>query len=218
MLDVLPNPDTSARQVELAVGRLDSLSTLPCVGAQLLSRLQQGQLSPAAIAGIIRSDPALAAMCLSLVCRRGINPTAGSFSLQRALDQLGEDEVRNAVLSVEAFRPFEPDYHDSGSAASLRKGLVLHSLAVACCAEQIAGSISRPMDPELTYYAGLLHDIGKLALRGLSLSSKETLGSITLSSASTWRRSGDCPTRLCWPPGSITVIRWRYLMTCRKRG
>jgi hypothetical protein len=61
MLDVLPNPDTSARQVELAVARLDSLSTLPCVGVQLLSRLQQGQLSPAALAEIIQSDPALAA-------------------------------------------------------------------------------------------------------------------------------------------------------------
>ena len=165
MLDVLPNPNAAARQVELAVARLDSLCTLPCVAAQLLSRLQQGQLSSSAIAGIIRSDPALAAKCLSLVCRRGINPTAGSFSLQRALDQLPENEVRGAVLSVEVFRPFEPDYHDSGSAAALRRGLVVHSLAVACCAEQIAGSISRPTDSELAYYAGLLHDIGKLALR-----------------------------------------------------
>ena len=46
MLDLLPNPNRAGRQVELAVGRLDSLSTLPCVGLQLFSRLLEGQLSP----------------------------------------------------------------------------------------------------------------------------------------------------------------------------
>ncbi|MHC4351697.1 MAG: HDOD domain-containing protein, partial [Planctomycetota bacterium] len=165
MLDVLPNPDTSARQVELAVARLDSLSTLPCVGVQLLSRLQQGQLSPTVLAEIIQSDPALAAKCLSIVFRHGVSPVRGAYSLRRALDQLPEEEVRNAVLSVEAFRPFEPDDHVGGPAAALRKGLLLHSLAVACCAKQVAQAVSPPVDSELAYYAGLLHDIGKLALR-----------------------------------------------------
>lgn len=164
MLDVLPNPNTAARQVEIAVGSLDSLSTLPCVGAQLLWKLQQGQLSPAAVADIIESDPALAAKCLGLVCRRGVKTAGIGFSLRRALDELPEDEVRDAVLSVRAFRSFEPDYHDGAPGPALRKGLVLHSLAVACCAKQIAEATMIAMDPEMAYYAGLLHDIGKLAL------------------------------------------------------
>jgi len=165
MLDVLPNADTAARQVELAVARLDSLCTLPCIGAQLFSRLQQGQLSPGALAEIIRSDPALAAKCLSLACRRGVNLTDGRFSLERALDELPEHDVRNAILSVEAFRAFEPDYHDGGPSTALKRELLLHSLAVACCAKQIAEAVSPAMDSELAYYAGLLHDIGKFALR-----------------------------------------------------
>lgn len=165
MLDALPNPETAARQVELAVARLDSLSTLPCIGVQLFSRLKQGQLSSAALADVVQSDPALAAKCLSLVGLCGPGVTAGRFSLGRALDQLPDEEVRNAVLSVEAFRPFEPDDHVGGPAADLRKGLVLHSLAVACCARQVAAAVSADLDPELAYYAGLLHDIGKLALR-----------------------------------------------------
>ena len=167
MLDVLPNADTAARQVELAVARLDSLCTLPCVGARLFSRLQQGQLSPGALADIIRCDPALAAKCLSLACRRGANLTAGRFSLERALDELPADEVRNALLSVKVFRAFEPDYQDGGPSASLKKGLLLHSLAVACCAKQITEAVSPAMDSEMAYYAGLLHDIGKFALRGV---------------------------------------------------
>ncbi|UCE49968.1 MAG: HDOD domain-containing protein, partial [Phycisphaerales bacterium] len=165
MLDVLPNPNTAARQVELALARLDSLSTLPCVGAQILSRLQQGQLTPAVIAEIIRADPALSAKCLSLVCRRGGNLTDGKFSLQRALDELPADDIRDAVLSVKAFRPLEPDYHDSRPAIALQRDLLLHSLAVACCARHIAQEVLPVMDSELAYYAGLLHDIGKLALR-----------------------------------------------------
>jgi len=165
MLDVLPNPNAAARQVELAVARLDSLSTLPSVGVQILSKLRQGQLSSSVLVEIIQSDPALAAKCLSLVCRRGAAPEGGAFSLRRALDQLPENEVRNTVLSVEAFRPFEPDNHLGGPAAALRKGLLLHSLAVACCARQVAEAIPSDMDSELAYYAGLLHDIGKLALR-----------------------------------------------------
>jgi putative nucleotidyltransferase with HDIG domain len=151
--------------VEHAVARLDSLSTLPSIGGQILSKLQQRRLSSAVLVEIIQSDPALAAKCLSLVCRRGAAPANRAFSLRRALDQLPENEVRNAVLSVEAFRPFEPDNHLGGPASALRKGLVLHSLAVACCAKQVAEAVPSEIDSELAYYAGLLHDIGKLALR-----------------------------------------------------
>ena len=165
MLDLLPNPNTAARQVELAVSRLDSLSTLPCVGVQLFSRLLEGQLSVSALGDVIETDPALAAKCLSLVCRRGASLSGGRFSLRRALDELCADEVRDELLSVRAFQPFELDYPGVGPGATFRRDLLLHSLAVACCARQIAEAVSPRADSELVYYAGLLHDIGKLALR-----------------------------------------------------
>jgi putative nucleotidyltransferase with HDIG domain len=165
MLDSLPNTDTAARQVELAVSRLDSLSTLPCVGLQLYSRLLEGHFSPSALGDVIESDPALTAKCLSLVCRRGANPSAPGFSLRRALDELPAHEVRDELLSVRAFQPFELDYPDAESSATFRRDLLLHSLAVACCAREIAATVSPRADLELIYYAGLLHDIGKLALR-----------------------------------------------------
>ncbi len=165
MLDLLPDANTAARQVELAVSRLDSLSTLPCVGVQLFSRLGEGQFSPSALGDVIEADPALAAKCLSLVCRRGTNLSGGRFSLRRALDELPAHEVRDELLSVRAFQPFELDYPGDGPGATFRKDLLLHSLAVACCARQIAEAVSLRADSELVYYAGLLHDIGKLALR-----------------------------------------------------
>ena len=46
-----------------------------------------------------------------------------------------------------------------------RTGLWIHSLAVACCCEQIAQLHPElGVDGEQAYLAGLLHDLGKMAL------------------------------------------------------
>jgi len=165
MPDRLSNTKIAAQQVELAVGRLDSLSTLPCVGAKLFSRLRQGQFSPSSIIDIIESDPALTAGMLSLISRRGLSRPDGSFSLLQALEKLPAHEVRDIALSVK-ITPFHdrPDEVEQNS-IRLRKGLMLHSLAVACCAKEIAEITSPQIDSQLAYSAGLLHDVAKFALQ-----------------------------------------------------
>jgi len=165
MPDRLSNTKIAAQQVELAVGRLDSLSTLPCVGAKLFSRLRQGQFSSSSIIDIIESDPALTAGTLSLAGRRGLIRPGGRFSLHQALDKLSLHEIRDIALSVKIMPVFEPGDDVAGYSIRFRKGLMLHSLAVACCAKEIAGIASPQIDSELAYCAGLLHDIGKLALQ-----------------------------------------------------
>jgi putative nucleotidyltransferase with HDIG domain len=172
MPDKLSNAATVAQQIELAIGRLDSLSTLPCIAAQFLSKLLHGQFSPSALADIIESDPALTALILSLIGRRGVSLPDGRFSLRQALDKLAAEDVRDAVLSVKVLQ----DAGLEGSGAfdlgdgperdriPSRRGLLLHSLAVACCAKDIAEAALPQMDSQLAYCAGLLHDIGKLAL------------------------------------------------------
>ena len=165
MPDRLSNTKIAAQQVELAVGRLESLSTLPCVGAKLFSRLRQGQFSSSSIFDIIESDPALTAGTLSLVGRRGLIRPGGRFSLHQALDKLSLHEVRDIALSVKIMPVFETGDDVAGDSIQSRKGLMLHSLAVACCAKEIAEIASPQIDPQLAYYAGLLHDIGKLALQ-----------------------------------------------------
>ena len=44
------NPLQRTYQVELAIGRLDSLSSLPCVAVQFFPKLWQGRFSPAGLA------------------------------------------------------------------------------------------------------------------------------------------------------------------------
>ena len=164
MPDRLSNTRIAAQQVELAVGRLDSLSTLPCVGAKLFSRLRQGQFSSSSIIDIIESDPSLTAAALLLVGRRGLVRSGERFSLHQALDKLSQHEVRDMAISVKIMPTSEMGENVFEQSIRFRKELMLHSLAVACCAKEIAEIASPKTDPGFAYCAGLLHDIGKLAL------------------------------------------------------
>ena len=155
------NPPQRTHQVELAIGRLDSLSTLPCVAVRFFPNLLAGRFSPAGLADIIESDPALTAKILSLSSERGISLPHERFSLRLALDRLSADEVRNAVLSVKVL-PVAGD--PEGQIIPRRAELLLHSLAVACCARDIAEITLPQVDQNVAYCVGLLHDLGKLAL------------------------------------------------------
>ena len=146
-----------AQQVELTIGQLDSLSTLPCVVAQFFFKLLQGQFSPSALADIIESDPAFIAKILSLIGERGEGMPGGKFSLRQGLGRLSAGLVRDAFFSVKVFNV-------PGQGNDFRKQLILHSLAVACCARDIADITLPQADSQLAYCAGLLHDIGKFAL------------------------------------------------------
>jgi len=152
---------TVAGRVELAIGRLDSLSTLPCVAVRFLSQLLQTEALSPALAETVESDPALAATILSAFHRQGLSFADERASLRRALDKLPADVVRNVFFSVKVLQPFAYGPDDR---TLLRKQLIQHSLAVACCAKDIAEIISPQMDSQSAYSAGLLHDIGKLAL------------------------------------------------------
>ncbi len=156
-----PADTTIAHQVELAVGRLDCLSVLPSVAARFLSQLLEFELSPLALAQTIESDPALTCRILSLMSQEGLSFAGGGFEaslVSQALDKLSLRSVRDAFFSVKVHQAFEQDR------ALLRKQLVLHALGVGCCAGDIAGFVSPRISPQLAYSAGLLHNIGNLAL------------------------------------------------------
>lgn len=147
-----------AQEIEHIIRGLDSLSTLPCVGARFLSELAQTQASVPALAEIIESDPALATKIFSLMHEQGLGFSEADFSIQRAVEKLPIELVRDAVFSIKVAGDLENNTTPS------RKELILHSLAVACCAEAIAETISPKMNSQLAYTAGLLHNIGNLAL------------------------------------------------------
>lgn len=148
-----------AHRIELVIRRLDSISILPAVAVQLYTKLLEPQFSPSSVVDIIEMDAGLAAGALSLVNRQGLDALGEKFSLRNALSQIPSHLVRDALFSIKVFGASDPE-----NRAAVRKEIAVHNLAVACCAEGIAEVISPRMDPRLAYCAGLLHDIGKLAL------------------------------------------------------
>ena len=155
---------TASRKVELAVNELGSLSVPPCVAVQYLSKLAQGHFSPASVAETLECEPACAAAILSLAQRQAAGPIRQRHAVRLVLDRLDTDEVRDALLRIKVTAGFEIDFADQQLDAPARKELILHSLAVACCAKRIAEAASG-VDPQLAWSAGLLHDIGKFALQ-----------------------------------------------------
>ena len=154
----IPADPTVAQQVELAVRQLEWLSILPCAAGQFLSLL--AQTSQSELAEIIESEPALTVRFLSLMHQQGLAPPDEIPSIRQQLDGLPKHIIRDAFFSIGVYQPSD----QTEQRGLLRKQLIEHCLAVACCARDIAETVPLAMDPYLAYLAGLLHDIGKLAL------------------------------------------------------
>ena len=151
-----------ARQVELIIRRLTSLSTLPAVAANFLAELSQPNISLSSLSQIIEADPALTARVLSLAREQGI----ATSSATEAVEKLPISLVRDAIFSVKVFQVFDANYDPDKNRPLPRKQLAIHALAVACCAKEIAQAMQTEpaIDPQIAFSAGLLHDIGKLAI------------------------------------------------------
>ncbi|HEG44358.1 MAG TPA: HDOD domain-containing protein, partial [Phycisphaerales bacterium] len=158
------NNTAIARKVELIIRKLDSLSTLPQVAAGFLPHITGIQTDPAALTDIIESDPALTAKILSLAHAGGVTFTSQKPSVAQAVSKLPLAVIRDAVLSIRVFQAFDVDYDPDSKRALPRKQLAFHALATACCARSIAKIILTKQDCEMAFSAGLLHDIGKLAI------------------------------------------------------
>lgn len=152
---------TAAAKTELAFSRLDSLSILPAVAAKFLDILSQIQVPTDPLCRIIRCDPALTAGILSIMHKESVSFAEENFSIHQAVEKLPPALVRDAFFSLNIVSSTQ--LHRQTAIAP--KDLLLHSLAVACCAEEIAEIISPRINPNLAFTAGLLHDIGKIAIQ-----------------------------------------------------
>ncbi len=155
-----PADASVAARIELAVGKLDSLSILPSTAARLLSEMNKFALTPQSLHGLVSSDPVLSATVLTLCQRDRQGPLDPADPVRSALDRLSLRSIRDAILSLNVYQLSQPD----APKLAARKELTRHTIAVACCAGKVAELLSPSLEPQSAYTAGLLHDIGKFAL------------------------------------------------------
>ena len=161
--------DASRQRIELILQQLDQLPPLPTVATRVLQVASSDASSVKDIVQIIEADPAIAARILQLVHRADIGVAGPVTDLGRAISLLGFEAVRCAILAVSVlstFRPTQKVEEDKFPRAEFWK----HCIAVACCAELLAGELTRNwgtssgVDASEAFLAGLLHDMGKIAL------------------------------------------------------
>lgn len=149
-----------ADQTELVISQLDSLSILPSVAARFLSALFAAKHGLSDLSQIIESSPSLTARILCLFKSQGIKFAEENFSIRRALGKLPVESISDAFFSLKIASTGDR----VTQAVPTKKQLSLHAIAVACCAEEISEIISPKMNSRLAFSAGLLHNIGQLAI------------------------------------------------------
>jgi putative nucleotidyltransferase with HDIG domain len=137
-----------------------SLPTLPIAVSRLYSLIQDSEASVADLDKVIKPDPALTANLLRLANSPYYGLARKVNSSREAIGMLGMKRVVEAVTSVSFSRliPSQlPGYNLDAQA------FWIHSVAVAIICERLALELNLKI-PELTFTAGLLHDMGKLAI------------------------------------------------------
>lgn len=142
-------------RVETEIRQLPSLSLTV---TEALALIDRGDTQPGQLEQVIGRDQALAARILR-VANSPFYGFAGHIgSLRQACVMLGLYAVRNIVVTagvIARFPPIPAHHFD-------RLGLWRHAIGTAVAARVLAQH--RAFDPDLAFTAGLLHDIGKLAL------------------------------------------------------
>ena len=154
---------TTARRVELIIRQLNSLSTFPEVAAGFLSTTAAKKADIPTLTEIIEADPALTAKVFSLAYNESVEFSGDKPTVKEAVAKLPADMIRDVILSLRIFHALDSD-KESKNEILPGKELALHALATGCCAEEIAKLAFDQESRKVAFSAGLLHDIGKLAL------------------------------------------------------
>ena len=140
------------------LGRIGSLPALPTLYMNLVEVLNRPNVQVDEIARIIAQDIGMSTKVLQLVNSTMFGISRHVTTLQTAVTLLGVNFISSLVLTAEVFRAYDQGSGESGQwMAALQK----HSLLVADIAASLA---SDGRQAESAYIAGMLHDVGRLAL------------------------------------------------------
>jgi putative nucleotidyltransferase with HDIG domain len=197
---------TSATETgAIKIEALDSLPTLPVVAFQIGEVVHSKTASIQQVADLLRSDPATSAKLLRLVNSPYFGIPGGVSDIARAIPFVGFSTLYQLVLSISVLDALKigPGGHDP-------RALWTHSLTVATAARELAEEI-RFDDPSACFTAGLLHDMGEIALAKLApdlvAAAFETMRAEAVAIDVAERRHGLTPHDRA---GSRLARRWKF--------
>ncbi len=149
----------SSQAASTLIARLKSIPTLPAIALRVLEITANTKSSANDLMEIISPDVSLTAKILKIANSPFYGLTREVSSLQHAVTILGFKEIRNLVISTVAFDSFKNLEQDGKF--DINK-FWKHSFYCALAAKAIA--VDLEIESNELFVAGLVHDIGKLAM------------------------------------------------------
>jgi len=140
--------------------KLENLPTLPQIATQMVNAAVSNTSDIDNLVKIIESDPPLSSRILKLINSPKMGLANEVRTIREAAAILGLEGLKSHILGIHAFDMLTKDMKKH---RWMRRGLWRHSLAVSCTSELIAHHTGA-YEPADASVAGLLHDIGIIAL------------------------------------------------------
>lgn len=156
MLDTMHQSDQDIRN-RLLIARLPAM---PQILIKLIEHLQADDAGMPELAALIAKDAGMTSKILTVANSSAYHRNTRAVNLEQSLVSLGTDMIKTLVISESVFQTFNSFPH-SGS-TDLRS-FWKNSLTTAVLARDIARQMDYPHVEE-AYLAGLLHNVGRLAL------------------------------------------------------
>jgi HD-like signal output (HDOD) protein/signal transduction histidine kinase len=136
------------------------LPAMPHILGKLMEQCQNEDAGMSELAKLVSQDAGMTGKILSVAHSSAYHRGGQKVGLEQSLLSLGIDMIKTLVISESVFQTF--NNFDAFKNLDLR-GFWKHSLAAAIIARRAAKKMGYPNIDE-AYLAGLLHDIGRLAL------------------------------------------------------
>src|SRR5437763_2423703 len=133
---------------------------MPQILIRLLAHLQADDLGMTEVAALVSKDAGMTGKILAVANSSAYHRAGRQVSLEQSMVSLGTDMIKTLVISDSVFQTFN-SFPNSG-ATDLR-AFWKNSLTAAVLAREVARRIEYAQ-PEEAYLAGLLHNVGRLAL------------------------------------------------------
>ncbi|MBN1172356.1 MAG: HDOD domain-containing protein [Micromonosporaceae bacterium] len=139
------------------IGGLGTLPSAPSSFASITEALERPDAAVTSITEVLERDPACSAKLLQLVNSAFFGLAHSVTRVGDAVSYLGVSRVREVILAADVVDLFRCD---SPGLAEIAEAVTAHSVAVATHASNRAPAATAPD----SFAAGILHDVGRLAL------------------------------------------------------